>query len=88
MTKPASCLFIIFILPANKVCFIFEGGFFSTIIHFFVGTHLVCACRGAVIGSPQHTRLLAASADARLVLKYFSSTKVNARDAAVGTATY
>ena len=35
-------------------------------------------------GSAQHTRLLAASADLRLVCKYFSSTKEKARDATVG----
>ena len=59
---------------------------FSTIINFLVGSHLVCACHGAVLGSEirsaQHTCLLAASADARLVRKYFSSTKGRARNAA------
>ena len=35
----------------------------------------VRAVLGSEIGSAQHTRLLAASADARLVCKYFSSTK-------------
>ena len=44
------------------------------------------ACHGAVLGSEirsvQHTRLLAASADARLVRKYFFSTNGRARDAA------
>ena len=46
----------------------------------------MCACRGAVLGSEissaEHTRLLAASANARLVRKYFSSTKGKARYAA------
>ena len=59
---------------------------FSTIINFLVVSHLVCACRGAVLGSEirsaQHTHLLAASANARLLRQYFSSTKGRARDAA------
>ena len=93
-----SCLFIILtnqhlvcllylIFPAKKKVFVFWGCF-STIINFLVGTHLVCPCCGVVpgneIGSAQHTRLLAASADVRLVLKYFSSTKERAPDATVG----
>ena len=81
---PASCLFIIVIFPAKKKSFFFRC--FSAIINFLVGSHLVCACSGAVLGSEirsaQHTRLLAASADARLVHKYFSSTKGRVRDAA------
>ena len=69
----------------------FFFGCFSTIINFLVGSHLVCACRGAVLGSEirsgQHIRLLAASADARLVRKYFSSTpaKVTGGDLGRGT---
>ena len=88
INKPASCLFIILIFPAKKKVFVFLGCF-STIINFLVDTQLVCACRGAVlgneIGSAQHTRLPAASADARLVRKYFSTTKERVRDATVGT---
>ena len=82
---PASCLFIILIFPAKKTVFIFFGCF-STIINFLVGSHLVCGCSGAVLGSEirsaEHTSLLATSADARLVCKYFSSTKGRAHDAA------
>ena len=82
---PASCLLLYLIFPVKKIVFFFFRCF-STIINFIVGTHLVCAFHGAVLGSEirsaQHTRLLAASADARLVRKYFSSTKGRARDAA------
>ena len=79
---PASCLFIILIFPANNFFF----GCFSAIINFLVGSHLVCACHGAVLGSEirstQHTCLLAASVYARLVCKYFSSIKGRERDTA------
>ena len=93
-----SCLFII-LTNQNHVCLLYltfhakKKGFiflgcFSTIINFLVGTHLVCACCGAMlgneIGSAQHTSE-AASANVRLVRKYFSSTKERARDATVGT---
>ena len=88
INKPVSCLFIIFNFSCKEKAFVFLGCF-STIINFLVGTHLVFACCGVVLGneirSAQHTRLLAASADARLVRKYFSSTKERARDATVGT---
>ena len=81
----ASCLFIILIFPAKKKCFFFFGCY-STIINFLVGSHLVCACHGAVlrseIRSAQHTHLPAASANARLERKYFSSTKGRAHNAA------
>ena len=87
INKPASCLLYL-IFPEKKKGFVFLGCF-STIINFLVGTHLVCACCGVVlgneIGSAQHTHLLAASGDVRLVRKYFSSTKERARDATVGT---
>ena len=82
---PASCLFIILSFPAKKKVIVFFGCF-STIINFLVGSHLACACHGAVLGSEirsaQHTCLPAASANARLVLKYFSSTKGRVPDAA------
>ena len=82
---PASCLFIIFNFSCKKKVYVFLGCF-STIIYFLFGTHLVCAWCGAVLGSEirstQHTCLFAASADARLVCKYFSSTKGRERNAA------
>ena len=62
--------------PANKK----GGGSSVPSFIFFVVTHL-----GSEIGSAQHTRLLATSADARLVRKYFSNTKERARDVTVGT---
>ena len=76
---PASCLFIILIFRAKKKVIVFFGCF-STIINFLVGNHLVCACHGAVLGSEirsaQHIRLLAANADARLILNTFLVPKV------------
>ena len=57
-----------------------------TIMNFLVSSHLVCVhatvlCWGVRSGV-HNTRLLAASADARQVRKYFSSTKGRVRDAA------
>ena len=55
---------------------------FSTIINFLVGTHLVA------VHVASATQLQVASADARLVHKYFSSTKWRAAMLPVVTATY
>ena len=78
----SSIMFVYYINFSCKEKSFFFLGCFSTIINFLVGSHLVCACHGAVLGSEiksaQHTRLFAA----RLVRKYFSSTKGRARDAA------
>ena len=80
----SSIMFIYYInfsCKERSFCFF---GCFSTIINFLVGSHLVCACHSAVLGSEiraQHTHLLAASADARLVRKHFSSTKGRVRNA-------
>ena len=85
INKPASCLFIIYNFSCKKKVIVYLGCF-STIINFLVCTHLVCACSNAVLGSEiesaQLAHLLAASADAGLVHKYFSSTKGRASAAA------
>ena len=79
-------MFVYYITFSAKKKGFVSFGCFSTIINFLVGSHLVCTCRGAVLGneirSAQHTCLLAASADARLVRKYFSSTNGRVPDAA------
>ena len=68
--NPASCLFIIFNFSCKKKSFFFLGASVLSLI-FLLG-----ACHWS---GREHTHLLAASADARLVHKYFSST----RDAAL-----
>ena len=82
----SSIMFVYYINFSSKKKNHVFFGCFSTIINFLVGSHLACTCHCAVLGSEirsaQHTRLLAASANARLVRKYFSSTKGRARDAA------
>ena len=57
---------------------------FSTIINFRIGGVVL----GSEIRSARHTRLHVASADVRLVHKYFSSTKRRAAMLPVVTAMY
>ena len=81
---PASCLFIILIFPIKKKVFVFLGASVPSLISLLaviLCVHAVVLCLGVRPGV-HNTRLLAASADARLVHKYFSSTKGRARNAA------
>ena len=77
--------YIQFFLQRN---FFFFGGASVPSLIFLLAlilcVHAVVLCWGMRSGVP-NTRLLAASADVRLVRKYFSSTKERAPDATVGT---